>query len=61
MIRGNLGASLCLEVLCSLHTQPSYGSDSCVKLAPDLEAQLVGKEISFLVSDLEKWFFPFLI
>lgn len=42
-------------------TRSSHSSDSRVTLVPELEAQLVGKETSFLASDLEKQFFPFLI
>ena len=42
-------------------THSSHSSDSRVTLVPELEAQLVGKETSFLASDLEKQFFPFLI
>ena len=42
-------------------THSSHSSDFRVALVPELEAQLVGKETSFLASDLEKPFFPFLI
>ena len=39
----------------------SHSLDSRVTLVPELEAQLVGKETSFLASDLERRFFPVLI